>query len=319
MGQTEVNVADDLAGFADSPNGQCSIFSIVTWGGSNMVATTQLYVGGVGNAPLLVATLTRDNSVGNTFGGGYAVLRWDPSGVLLGADPTGVGGLGPFVMEGYSIETVVRLDPVTGSISAPLCNGPFGDLASDGALACITGEGSDAQIAVTGPETSSTTIDTHDQYAGGVGFRDGSSVLVNRTTSDAAEPCESAYCQDLWAVQLGGQTVAPRELRSADPPNFGAVLLSDDTAVDLVSESTGPELVLIDLTTDQVTPIVAAGRHPRGALIEVLPVQARRRPPALRAQDCRRSGSRRRRSTAPAGDGGRSRPSTARAPVGSPR
>jgi hypothetical protein len=152
----------------------------------------------------------------------------------------------------------VQLDPVTGSISEPLCNGPFGALAPDGTLACITGEGSDAQIAVTVPEGSSTTIDTHGQYAGGVGFRDGSSTLVYTTASDATELCTRAYCQDLWSVQLGGQTVAPRELRSADSPNFGAVLLSDDTAVDLVTESAGSELALINLTTGQTTVITLA-------------------------------------------------------------
>lgn len=66
VGQTQPNVADDLAGFAESPNGQCWIFSIVTWDGSNVMATSQLFIGGIRSAPLLVATLTRNNSVNNT-------------------------------------------------------------------------------------------------------------------------------------------------------------------------------------------------------------------------------------------------------------
>ena len=125
-----VNDFDDFS-LAASPNGQCWMFSDTSYD-SNLNGTSRMYVGfNSGAAPILLATLTRSTS---TDGGspGYRLLRWDSAGVLLGSDPTGVGGGGPFIGEGYSLPGVVRMNPLTGALSppsAPLAASPTWPLA----------------------------------------------------------------------------------------------------------------------------------------------------------------------------------------------
>ena len=258
---TAVNDFDDFS-LAASPNGQCWMFSDTSYD-SNLNGTSRMYVGfNSGAAPILLATLTRSTS---TDGGspGYRLLRWDSAGVLLGSDPTGVGGGGPFIGEGYSLPGVVRMNPLTGALSPPLCTtGRFADVASDGTLACLTGWGTDSEIEVTSPGGSTTTIDTGMPFAGQIGFAGGSSLLTFCTSSDVWT--DGAWTTNLLAVQLGAGTPMPETLSSGAGPgqnesSYAWFKIVDGTSMFETRGGTGASsLVMINLLTGQMTDIVAA-------------------------------------------------------------
>ena len=252
---------DDVS-LAESPNGQCWILSDTSWDNS-MTATSRLYIGGAEVAPYLVATLTRANQVSGTWGGGYQALRWDSSGVLLGADPTSVGGAGPFIGDGYGLATVVRMDPLSGTVSPPLCTkGRFGDVAPDGTLACLTGQESDAQIVVTRPDGSTTTIDTGMKVAGQIGFAGGSSLLTYCTSDDVWNA--DGWTTDLLTVRLSGHTVSTSTLSSGDGPNQNESaypwdkIVNGSSIVEIRGASGSTSLVMTNLATGQTTTIAPA-------------------------------------------------------------
>jgi len=249
------NGADSIS-LAESPNGQCWVFALNSYG-TNQEATSQIYVGGTGVAPALVTTLTRSN----TAGGGYQALRWDASGVLLGADPTGVGGAGPFISEGYSLSAVVRMDPQTWALSSPLCSsGRFADEAADGTLACLTGVGTDTKILVSPPGGSTTTIDTGSDTTGVVAFVGGSSFLTYCTSAAAS----SGWSEALLSVALGGSNPSPATLipDSAGDDFDGSLAwfrLVGTTSVAEILGGSGPtSLAEVNLTTGQATDIAPA-------------------------------------------------------------
>jgi hypothetical protein len=258
---TPMNNPDGVS-LAVSPSGQCWILSDTSWA-SDGSATSELHVGVDGQPPVLLTTLTRGTGPGGGFGGGYQVLRWDQSGVLLGTDPTSVGGAGPFLGESYSLATVVRLAPVSGAVSPSLCpNGQFGDVAADGTMACLTGQGSDARIVVTRTDGSTTTIDTGMEDAGQIGFVGGSSLLTYCTSAGWNG---DAWTTNLLVVQLGAQTPSPKTLSSGDGAGQNESsypwykLVNGTSIVELGVESGAWSLAMISLSTGQTTTVAPAG------------------------------------------------------------
>jgi hypothetical protein len=228
------------------------------------VATSQIYVGGTGIPPTLVTTLTRPNAVNGAAAGGYQALRWDASGVLLGSYPTGVGGAGPFIDEGYSLRVVVRLDPQTGGLTAPLCSsGRFADEAPDGTLACLTGLNTDVKIEVTKTGGSTTTIDTGSDSAGEVAFVGGSSLLTY-CTSATSSSATLGWTENLLSVQLGGPSPSSTTLINGaataqlEGP-FAWYKLVGTTSIAELLGGTGPtSLGEVNLSTGQTTTLAPA-------------------------------------------------------------
>ncbi|HXZ99224.1 MAG TPA: hypothetical protein VEK76_02630 [Candidatus Binatia bacterium] len=270
LGLTAPGQGDDPAtSAAESPNGRCWILSLATWSGqgTEMSATTHLYIGIRGKAPTLAATFSRANTVSNgTWGGGFQVLRWDAAGVLLGSSPTDVGGAGPFIGEDYSLANVVRYDPGTGAVSSPLCAlgnaARFADAATDGSVACVTGEGSDARITVTHTDGTQSTIDTEAPYAGQVAFVAGSSTLTFSTSFGSTEG-GGAWTDTLWTATLSAPSALPQTLRSGDQASWdesGSApqkLIGSSSIVELgaPSSSAPTSLVTIDLGSGKATTI----------------------------------------------------------------
>ena len=254
------NAVDNIS-LAESPSGACWAFAIDSYDASQ-VATSQIYVGGAGIPPTLVTTLTRPNTVNGAAAGGYQALRWDASGVLLGSYPTGVGGAGPFIDEGYSLAVVVRLDPQTGGLTAPLCSsGQFADEALDGSVACMTGLGTDAKIEVTKSGGSTTTIDTGAVSAGQGAFVGGSSLLTYCTSTAAGS---GGWNESLLAIELGGQSPSPKTLASGTPygqlegPYAWTKVVGTTSIAELLG-GTGPtSLGEVNLSTGQTTTLAPA-------------------------------------------------------------
>jgi len=260
VGQTTPNVSggsSSLAGLAESPNGECWIFSLVSWtyGGSADSATSQLYVGGIGSSPLLVATL--DRTVG------YQVLSWDASGVLLGTELTGIGGgPAPFTWtDGVDLQIVVDFDPVTGDVSTPLCStttDSFRDIAPGGTVACAVQGTSDAEIQVRSPDGSITTIPTGSPLAGHVRFVDGTSLLTY-CTSDDQEVGDTQFTEDLWSVEIGSATPSPQMLMTGDLSWCeGGVVAGTSSIAELGGGADTTSIVLINLSSGQTTTVAPA-------------------------------------------------------------
>ena len=262
--------ANDNISLAESPSGTCWIFSVVSYSAADALSgsansTTELWVGGPGiSPPSLVATLTRANTT-STGGsaGGYQALRWDPSRVLLGSDPTEVGGAGPFIDESYSFSVVVSMDPTTGTVSPPLCSsGRFADEAADGSVACLTGLNTDAKIVVTKPGGATTTIDTGSASAGQLAFVGGSSLLTYCTSATASS---GGWSENLLAVQLGGQSPSPKTLVAGSTGSelegpYAWTKLVGTTSIAELLGGTGPtSLGEVNLSTGaQTAPIAPA-------------------------------------------------------------
>jgi hypothetical protein len=252
----------DNISLAESPSGTCWVFSAVSYDASAN-ATTELWIGGPGiSPPSLVTTLTRPNTVNGGVAGGYQALRWDPSGVLLGSYPTGVGGAGPFIGESYSFGLVVSMDPATGQLSAPLCSsGKFAGEAADGSVACLTGLNTDAKIVVTKPGGATTTVDTGSASAGQVAFVGGSSQLTY-CTSVVDNSATYGWAENLLSVTLGG---APKTLISAAPgsqlegPFAWNKIVGANSIVELGGTYPSTSLVEVNLSTGaQTAPIAPA-------------------------------------------------------------
>jgi hypothetical protein len=258
---------DDVS-FAVSPSGRCWILSDTSYD-SGGDGTSRLYVSVDAAPPTLLTTLTRSASVNGSFGGGYRILRWDADGVLLGTDPTGVGGGGPFLDDEYTRATVLRLDPLTTRLSPSLCaSGRFGDVAPDGTVACVTGEGSDAVIVVSPAQGSPVSIDTGIQLAGHLAFVAGSTVLSYCTSDGNPAPDGASWTEELWTVQLGNATPSPHLVMSGDNSwcESGVVAGADALAVPVGTGSgETPSIEILDLVTGQTTTI-----HTTGGLLGVL-------------------------------------------------
>jgi hypothetical protein len=254
------SAGNNAVSLAESPNGACWAFSLVSYGASQ-ASTSQIYVGGTGVTTTLVDTLTRANAINGAVAGGYQLLRWDAAGLLLGTQPTGVGGGGgPFLDDDYALATVVRLDPQTATLSAPLCSsGQFGDEAADGTVACLTGINTNTAIEVTKPGGSTTTLDTGAQ-AGQVAFVGGSSLLTYCTGGPPAGGAD--FTENLLTTQLGGSTPSTRTLISGSTgstlegpwPWYKLAGSSPPTMV----ENQSAELVEVNLTTGQTTTVAPA-------------------------------------------------------------
>jgi hypothetical protein len=230
---------EEMSGLAESPDGAQWIYSVVTWNSGYSESTSRLYVGSAGSSPRLVATLTRADSAG----GGYAVLRWDATGVLLGTALQNVGGAGPFISEGYEFESVVQLDPSTGAISAPLTSScRFSDVASDGTIACVSG----TSIKVLHPDGTVTAIEASGRAVGRVAFAGDSSTLTYCVANDTSD---GSWADTLYVVDLDAGTPVPKALSATN--GLGNIIEGADAAAwtDVVS---GQTLVA---TTDQNDPV----------------------------------------------------------------
>jgi hypothetical protein len=269
IGQVTLASQFDDVGFAVSPSGRCWILSDTSYDSSGD-GTSRLYVAVDGASPALLTTLTRPAMVNGGFGGGYRVLSWDPSGVLLGTDPTGVGGAGPFLNDDYTLATVVRLDPLTVTLSSPLCTtGRFGDVAPDGAVACVTGEGSDAEIAVTPFQGSPSSIDTGIKLAGHVQFVDGSSLLTYCTSDENPAADGAGWTEELWTVDVGTPATSPSLVMSGDNSwcEDGVVAGADSLALPTGTGPGGtPSIEILDLTTGRATATIASASAVCGVL-----------------------------------------------------
>jgi len=264
LGTTMASPPDSVfaSSFAVSPNGKCWLMAAPAWGdGADAAATTAVYGGVIGGAALLVATLVRAGEASVA----YSILRWDVEGVLLGSEPDGSGGAGPFVNES-ALAAVVRFDPSRGSVSPPLCSGRFGDVAPDGTLACVSG----GLISVTRPDGSTVTVATGATQVGQVAFAAGSSTLTYCTAS--AWSGVGDWADALTVVDVAANV--PQVRQTADYQDFENALAFDkvvdgDEIVELEGATTiggsPTSLAVISLGTGAVTPI-----GPPGLIIGVL-------------------------------------------------
>lgn len=254
------NTVDNIS-LAESPSGACWAFAVASYDASQ-VATSQIYVGGTGIPPTLVTTLTRPNMVNGAAAGGYQVLRWDATGVLLGSYPTGVGGAGPFIDESYSFAIVVRLDPATGTVSAALCSsGQFADEATDGSIACLSGLGSDAKIAVTKPGGATTTVDTGSDSAGEVAFLGGTSAELTYCTAATVSSPTYYWIENLLAVQLGSSPttlIQGNTTGGLEGPYAWFKLVGGTSIAEIQGASGSTELVEVNFNTGQTTTLAPA-------------------------------------------------------------
>jgi hypothetical protein len=258
LGQIPAGNQLDQFSVAGSPNGQCWILTDASFD-SQEDATTRIYGGSGGGVPVLVATLPR----GASEGGGYQVVGWATSGVLLGSDPTGIGG-GPSPFgwtDGVSLSTVDELNPATGALSSPFCvkdGGSFRALAPDGTQACESQTASGARFDIQSLDGLMTPITTGVSQAGHVRFANGSST-VTYCTSDDQPTATAQFGETLWVAQLGGGAVSPRQLMSGDLSwcEQGAVT-GPDSIVEVGGGGDPSSAVLVDLESGQVTPLAPA-------------------------------------------------------------
>ena len=260
LGQIAPMGDGDLFSAAESPNGQCWLFSDTTFD-TTLNGTTKLYAGIGAAAPVVITTLKRSDG----DGGGYSLLAWDASGVILGTAPTGVGG-GPSPFVDYSNITVVRLDPVALSTSSPLCGSlSFEGTGPDGSLACVTrlGENAPAQagIQVVRPGGTSVSVSTGQPMAGHVLLPDASTVAYC-TTDDNPAPDGALWTETLWEAQLGATPISPRKLMSGDQGWCETGAAVSNTSIAEILNSNGAQnagdLAIVDLTTGGYTKIGSA-------------------------------------------------------------
>lgn len=253
---TPAGDAGELAGLAESADGSQWAYSLVSFANdAAMTATTRVYVASTGSSPRVVAQLKRADltnaGASERYAGGYAVLRWDSAGLLLGSRPTGVGGVGPFISESYGLDNVVRLDPGTGQTSPRLsptgCR--FGDVAPDGTVACLSSGG----ITVAGAAGSSATVAVpglqSDHPAGAIAFVGGSGTVVYEvaTFSDAAQP---TWGDALMVARASGgglsSTTVPGSLNSrGENGRAWSDVVDANTVAVIVGPADGPKLALL--------------------------------------------------------------------------
>jgi hypothetical protein len=267
LGPVSVTDNSEVAGLAESPDGGQWIYSVATYA-NDLSATSRIYVGSPGRAPRLVATLTRPNQIDEDLASGYEVLRWDRQGVLLGTAPTNVGGVAPFIGDGYELSIVVRMDLASGALSAPLaphgCR--FGDIAADGTVACADRAARD--IRLIGKDGSIQHIRTGAEFFGGIGFLPGTTSLAFLTT---LPPGDYPWTDALHVYDPAARSRTPRTVvEGVDPGTeyehgFDAVVDADTIAV-IMGPASNPKLSLVKLSTGVVSRL-----SPATYLLGVLP------------------------------------------------
>ena len=180
-------VPSDVASMVISPDGSRWAYSVVTWSNdATITATTDVFVGDAGTVGNRVVTLHRPNIEG-TYEGGYRPLAWTTKGILLGSDPTQVGGEGPFIDSGYAQAVVVLMDPTAGAISQPLAPTGclFQDIADDGTVACLPGRGQNGtSITLISPQGATSRLPMpRSDWIGDVRFLQGSRDVVFETAT----------------------------------------------------------------------------------------------------------------------------------------
>ncbi len=255
---------------AVSPNGKCWIATTDTFAGGglldtqDMVATTTVYGGEIGGPQIQLVTLTR----GNDDGGGFPVIVWTTTGVLLGTDSQGTGGGGP----GFELNVNYRemrtnlLDPFADQISSDLCPDHFQDLLTAlGMVACRSSGGtSDTEFEI-GPLGSApqATIDAGAVVAGDAGFAANGALLHFCTfTMGSGEN----YSETLWSIPIAGSAGGPRSIMTGDQwAGCGEAHFDLPSASDVGEDSiavfspTSSALDIVDLATGGVTPIPIQG------------------------------------------------------------
>ena len=198
-----------LVGAAVSPDGARWVAGIARLDDAANEQVTDLY-SGEGGSGRLVATLRRPSLPY----GGYMPLRWDDKGILVGSFPSGVGGAGPFIGEGYSLSAVERLDPQTWkagpALAASDCR--FGDLAADGTLACVT-RGPNAPpngFRLVHPDGSTTSIAAPEGDELGQLMFVGDSDTLTFATAKYNDANQSSWTYTAWVLDAGRTT--PRKL-----------------------------------------------------------------------------------------------------------
>jgi hypothetical protein len=268
LGKLSIGPPDkQVEGLAESPDGAQWAYSLVTYfttpSPDGFSATTSIFIGSAAGAPHLLATLTRPNTASDPreqYDGGYRVLRWDNSGLLLGSAPIGVGGGGPFIEEGYGLDNVVRMDPATGTlygrVSPPGCR--FADEAADGTVACITATG----ITVVHPDGSTAvlTVDglnTNLHRAGSIAFVGDSSTLLYAVSTMSANPAQPGWTDTMSVAHVNGDVMSTRTVLSSpfgsvEAPNAWARVVDGDHVVLLQGSSFSTFAELLTLSTGSV-------------------------------------------------------------------
>ncbi len=265
---TPTSDAGELAGLAESPDGTQWAYSLVSFANdANMTATTRVYVASMGASTRMVAQLQRPefNSAGGAerYGGGYAVLRWDTAGLLLGSHPTGVGGVGPFIGEGYGLDNVVRLDPRSGQTSNRI--GPtgcrFGDVASDGAVACLASGGITVSRAGGSASTVPVPGQQSDHPAGGIAFIGGSSTLIY-SVATFSTAFQQAWTDTLMvATDSGGHlssTTVAASLSSRNEGHAWSHVVDGNTVAVIVGPADSSSVALLTTTSGKMVTLGAA-------------------------------------------------------------
>lgn len=256
---------DTLETVVESPDGTEWATSVVTFSSPNATSTSVIYVGTwTEAAPRAVATLQRPNSLNNQYAGGYVPLGWYSSGLLLGTEPTNVGGAGPFIEQSYRRSIVVVMDPATGVLTQPSPCPPY-DVAGDGTVACVDS----GAISVVGDDGTRASISTTGDYrVGEVAFVGGPSRLIYVS---ASEPVQTSSTYG-WTDALHVATIAngavddrvlPGALCTGEPEVDSAhVQVMDASTVAVVGGTTilDSSAELIDVTTGATTSLGKATR-----------------------------------------------------------
>jgi hypothetical protein len=241
----------------ESPDGSEWAASVVRFATDvSATATTDVYVGGASGTPRHLRTLTRANIVGNQPAGGYAALRWYSGGLLLGSDPTNVGGAGPFISEDYERAVVVVMDPATGRVAQPLPCPPY-DVAGDGSAVCLDAAG----LSIKGPGGTSTSIPVGTaERVGDVAFVGGSHRLVYFSASaDQTTWGPSGWTDSVHVVTVSGSHLDDHVVATGaawDEVDSAWSWVVDSTTIAFVTgPRDNPTAVLLDVTTGATTPL----------------------------------------------------------------
>jgi hypothetical protein len=142
--------------FVMSPDGRSLAWAVQTPAPGAVAGApafhNQLWVSAAGGTPRLLAD--RPGTLASPAPDAprmwfYQLLGWTSRGILVGRLPVGIGGVGPFIDEGYRAHTAL-VDPATGATTALTDDSacPLSSLAPDGTVACFRRGPSGAATAV---------------------------------------------------------------------------------------------------------------------------------------------------------------------------
>jgi hypothetical protein len=265
--------SEDLAGLAESPDGSRWAYSMVSFSpaGTDLSATSRIFIGAEATTPVLAATLTRPNFANGHPAGGYRVLRWDAAGLLLGTDPTGVGGAGPFIGETYTRGSVVRMDPQTGTVSSPFPSGcGFMDVAGDGSVACRTSTGFEVVRPDGSSATATVTVATPGGASvrggyGGLAFLRGSTSLLYSVANpagggDASAPgwTDTMYTGQVVGSAITGHAVASTRTNTNENGHAWADVIDPNRVAVIDGAGVGAIAVVLTLSTGDESRLASA-------------------------------------------------------------